>query len=223
MTYIFQNIIGTLRQFLYPLEFRIHQTAWPTDLVGRLAIAIETAMRAATDAARAAETSAKSQEELNKRALNMPPPPDINATIQERFKFLADVGTGLWRMRRNMVPHGSTRMLDARPLEEMRKPFRWLVSTWDTLKESGLEIQDHTGDRYISGQSLKAHFEAAPNLHEDTIIDTIKPIYFEGKIIQMGEVVVGTPDLAETPPVQPASGSTPSKPTTEGSKADLRP
>ena len=99
----------------------------------------------------------------------------------------------------------------------MRKPFRWLVSTWDTLKECGLEIQDHTGDRYISGQSLKAHFEATPNLHEDTIVDTIKPtIYFDGKIIQMGEVVVGTPDMAESQPPQPAPVPAPAKPTTEG-------
>jgi hypothetical protein len=209
------HISALLRQLLIPSEFRIARPAWPVELSDRLAKAIETAARAAVDSACAVEAAAKAQEEAAKRRLELPPPPDINATIQERLKFLADVGTGLWRMRRNMVPSDFRNLLDARPLEEMRKPFRWLVSTWDVLKENGLEIQDHRGDRYISGQSLKAHFEAAPDLHEDIIIETIKPtIYFGGKVIQMGEVVVGTPDLAEAqqsqstsvPPKSPPSG-----------------
>jgi hypothetical protein len=201
-----------LRQFLIPCEFRIARPAWPAQLRERLAVAFETA-------ARAVEAAAKTQEEAAKRQIKLPLAPDPAAPFQERLKFLADVGTGLWRMRRNMVTPGTSRLLDARPLEEMRKPFRWLVSTWDTLKESGLEIQDHTGDRYISGQSLKAHFEAAPDLHEDTIIDTIKPtIYFDGKIIQMGEVVVGTPDLAEAQPPKPTPtiSPAPSRPPPEG-------
>jgi hypothetical protein len=211
------SIPSALRQFLIPREFRIARPAWSVQLGERVAKAIETAARAAADSARAVEAAAKAQEEAAKRQLELPPAPDINATLQERLKFLADVGTGLWRMRRNMVPPGAGRLLDARPLEEMRKPFRWLVSTWDTLKESGLEIQDHTGDRYISGQSLKAHFEAAPDLHEDTITDTIKPtIYFDGKILQMGEVVVGTPDLAEAQQPQSSPAPSPAKSPTGG-------
>ena len=120
-----------------------------------------------------------------------------DAELRERLRFLADVATGLWRIRRNMVDRSAGRLADARPLDEMRKPCRWLVSTWDALQRHGLEIQDHSGDRYVAGQSLKAHFEAAPELHEDTITDTIMPtIYFNGEVIQMGEVVVGTPDMA---------------------------
>ncbi len=95
----------------------------------------------------------------------------------------------------------------------MCKLFHWLQDAWDTLEENGLEIQDHTGDRYISGQALKAHFEAAPDLAEDTIIDTIKPtIYLDGRIIQMGEVVVGTPDLAAPPSSEPPAPTQPSAP-----------
>lgn len=211
----FDYSLSSLRQILFPREFRITRSAWSLELTERMAKSIEASIRASVAAARAAEAAAKAQEQAARRQLESPPIPDISATLQERLKFLADVGTGLWRMRRNMVPPGTSRLLDARPLEEMRKPFRWLVSTWDTLKESGLEIQDHTGDRYISGQSLKAHFETAPDLHEDTIIDTIKPtIYFDGKIIQMGEVVVGTPDLAQSQSSHPtlASFAAPEKP-----------
>jgi|GEM_PF-860063 len=214
---ILQSAVSDLRQMLFRREFRIARPAWPVELGDRLAKAIETAARAAVDSARAVEAATKAQEEAAKRQLDLPPAPDINATLQERLKFLADVGTGLWRMRRNMVPTDFHNLQEARPLEEMRKPFRWLVSTWDALKENGLEIQDHRGDRYISGQSLKAHFEAAPDLHEDTIIDTIKPtIFFDGKIIQMGEVVVGTPDLAGAAEPQSQSAPDPAKPTSGG-------
>lgn len=206
------NLLGSLHQLLYPREFRIGRPGWPADLSARLAQAIEAAARAAQDAAKAREEASLRQDEPAATA-------QLQAALQERLKFLADVGTGLWRMRRAMVPPDSGRLLDARPREEMRKPFRWLVSTWDALKESGLEIQDHTGERYISGQSLKAHFEAAPDLAEDTIIDTIKPtIYLDGQIIQMGEVVVGTPDLAAAPSPQPAAPppADPAKPPSGG-------
>ena len=200
------HLLGDLRQLLYPREFRIGRPGWPADLSVRLAQAIE-------GAARAAQETAKAQQEAARRQPEPAATAELQAALQERLKFLADVGTGLWRMRRAMVPPDSGRLLDARPREEMRKPFRWLVSTWDALKESGLEIQDHTGDRYISGQALKAHFEAAPDLPEDTIIDTIKPtIYFDGRIIQMGEVVVGTPDLAAAPSSEPPAPTQPSAP-----------
>jgi hypothetical protein len=204
MTTPLKNMNSGFRQLMYPREFRISPSVWPAELSERLGVAVENAARAAAEAARAAEAAATAQEQAAKKQLELPPAPDIKATLQERLKFLADVGTGLWRMRRNMVPPGTTRLIEARPREEMKKPFNWLASTWEVLRENTLEIQDHTGDRYLSGQPLKAHFEAAPDLHEDTIIDTIKPtIYFDGKIIQMGEVVVGTPDLVDDVEQQP--------------------
>jgi hypothetical protein len=112
-------------------------------------------------------------------------------------------------MRRNMVPAGTIRLLEARPMEEVRKPFRWLVSVWDALKENGLEIQDHTGDRYLSGQAIKVQaYDPAPELKEETVIDTIKPsIYLNGRMIQIGEVVVGTPDEPESQSPKPPTSS----------------
>ena len=88
--------------------------------------------------------------------------------------------------------------MEARPVDGMRKSFNWLVSVWDVLKENGLEIQDHTGSVYREGQDLKVPaFEPTPGLNVDTVIDTIKPsIYLDGRMIQMGEVVVGTPEAA---------------------------
>lgn len=179
-------MIEKLRQLLFPPEFRIHQASYSEDKRALLKPAIEHFLK------------------------NWPPPaPPVLPVPKQappRLLFLADVATGLWRMRRNMVPLDSRRLMDARPIEVMQKPYRWLVSVWEVLKENGLEIQDHTGDSYNSGQSLKAPaFEPVPGLQEETVIDTIKPsIYLDGKMIQMGEVVVGIP---ETPDSGPTSSS----------------
>src|SRR4051794_21921431 len=85
-------ILTVLRQLLVPREFRIAKSAWPAQLRERLAKAIDDAMRAATESARSVEAAAKAQEEAAKRQGLLPPDPDNKATLQERLKFLADVG-----------------------------------------------------------------------------------------------------------------------------------
>lgn len=216
----FNPRLHTFRQLLFHREFRISRSAWPVALRERLANAVETATHAAAEFARASEAAAKAQEAATKRQLDLRPAPDIASTLKPYLERLAVAGTGLWRTRRNLVPPGFGRLLEKRPMDGMRKPFQWVDSTWEKLKEMGLEIRDHTGDAYISGQSIKAHFEPPPadlNLHEDTIIDTITPtIFFEGKIIQMGEVVVGSPDLSEESPASPPAAAPPAKPSPGG-------
>lgn len=214
MISMLKNFIGTLRQLLYPFEFRISKSAWPPQLSERLAKAIGTAALAVAEAAKANKAAAIAQEAAAKQKIKLPLPPDATATLQDRLKYLADVGTGLWRMRRAMVQPGWVKLLDARPMTEMQRPFRWLESAEKRFKEFGLEIQDHNGDRYISGQSLEATFQPAPDLHEDMIVETILPtIYFDKKRIQMGNVIVGTPDLEE-PESSKQPATTPPPPTT---------
>ncbi len=187
--------IQPLRQLIFPQEFRIYRSAYPEEVRGQLTRAIEHFMK------------------------NWPPPvgpPPPPPQDPQRLLFLTDIGTGLWRMRRSMVPTNSVRLMDARPEDEMRKPFRWLVSIWDVLKASGLEIQDHTGDLFDSGQALKAPaFEPTPGLKEETVISTIKPsIYYNGKMIQMGEVVVGTPETPDSGLAKPLSSPSSNNPKT---------
>ena len=169
--------LHSFRQYLVPAEFRIQAGAYSKDVRTDLTKAVEHFMK------------------------NWPPPvvaPSPVARDSGRLLFLADVGTGLWRLRRTMIPADSPRFMEARPLEGIRKSFNWLVSVWDVLKENGLEIQDHTGNVYREGQDLKVPaFEPTPGLTVETVINTIKPsIYLDGKMIQMGEVVVGVPDAA---------------------------
>lgn len=65
----------------------------------------------------------------------------------------------------------------------------------DIFKKQDIEIHEHTGESYNDGLSMRAlHFEEMDNLAKGTmkIIETVKPsIYYKGKVIFNGEVIVG--------------------------------
>lgn len=104
---------------------------------------------------------------------------------------LADLVTGLWRLREKMLD-GET----GKPLDEMRRAFRHLEACWDILAQAGVQVQDHSRSQYDPGISLKVvAFQPTPGLDCETVIETLKPtVYLNGQRIQLGEVVVGTPE-----------------------------
>jgi hypothetical protein len=162
------NPWSSLRQLGYPREFRIAPAVWPSGLLSVL------------------EKLAQTLRDQHRQA------PDESPEAQrERVRFLADVGTGLWRLRQKMLQPGTER-----PLEEMRRAYRHLESTWDALAQAGVEIQEHTGAPYDPGMSLKViAFQPTPGINREKILETIKPtIYLKNQPIQMGEVIVGTPE-----------------------------
>ncbi|MBN2547793.1 MAG: hypothetical protein JXB15_01445 [Anaerolineales bacterium] len=127
--------------------------------------------------------------------------------FKEQMRLLADMGTGLWRLRQKLLQPGSDQ-----PLEEVRRAYRHFQSVWDTLQESGVTIIDHTNQPYDSGLDLKVvTFETHPGIQREVVSETIKPsIYYERDsnrwLIQMGEVIVATPVIpvsTETPPQEP--------------------
>ena len=65
----------------------------------------------------------------------------------------------------------------------------------DIFKKQEIEICEHTGTAYNDGLSLKVlHIEEIDGLPEGKmqIIETIKPsVYLKGKVIFLGEVIVG--------------------------------
>jgi hypothetical protein len=105
-------------------------------------------------------------------------------------KPLADLGTHLWRLRGRMVVEET-----GEPKEEVRRAYRYLQSAWQDLMEMGIEIQDHVDCEYAPGMALKVlAFEPQEGITSETIVEVIKPsIYFQGKVIQMGEVIVAMP------------------------------
>ena len=159
------SILGALRQLQYPAEFRIDA---PDPWTGAASLLKELKPPAAASAR-------------------------LPETPEPQKRLLADVGTGLWRLRQKMLKPGSTQ-----PLAEMRKPYRHLESVWDALAQAGVEIHDYTDRPFDQGLSLKViAYQPTPGLSRQRIIETIKPsIYLRGSMLQIGEVVVGTPEAA---------------------------
>lgn len=162
------SIISNLRQFKFPKEFRIPPPTWPKDIISALEI-------------------------LNNKIQDLQQI-DIEApatTEKEKNQFLSDVATGLWRLRQKMIKPGTSQ-----PLAEMNRAYRHLESIWDTIVQAGIDIIDHTGNLFDTGMSIKViAFQPTKGLSREKIIETIKPsVYHNEKRIQMGEVIVGTPE-----------------------------
>lgn len=118
--------------------------------------------------------------------------------FKEQTRRMADIGTGLWRLRQRMIQPGTDQ-----PLEEFRRTYRHVQSIWDVLLEAGYTIQDHTDQPFDIGMDLKViTYEQKDGIEREMISETIKPsIYYqrEGKSwrLQMGEVIVATPSSEE--------------------------
>jgi hypothetical protein len=121
------------------------------------------------------------------------PPLAAKEAARDDHHLLGDVATGLWRLRQKLVDPET-----GRPRDETRRAYRHLEATWDALAQGGIEIRDHTGERVPSGGVYVLRtiaFQPTPGLQRETVIETVKPsIYLRGRMIQVGEVVVGTPE-----------------------------
>lgn len=108
---------------------------------------------------------------------------------------LPDLCTGLWRLRRRMTGPGTDR-----PVEEMKRPFRHLESVWSTLAEAGVEIRDHTDEDVPAHGSLGLSvlaYQPMPGFTSERVIETVRPsVYVGGQLVQMGQVIIGTPENA---------------------------
>jgi hypothetical protein len=59
-----------------------------------------------------------------------------------------------------------------------------------------VKIYDHTGEEFDAGRSIKVlAYQPTPGLTRERVTDTIKPtIYVHDDLVQIGEVIVGTPE-----------------------------
>lgn len=129
-------------------------------------------------------------------------------------RLLADLGTGLWRMKQRMVDPQT-----GDPLEQMRRPYRHLESMWDAFDRARIHIHDHTGEplpeRGFPGLKVVQRVPT-PGLTREHITETIKPtISLKGSganpdlVIQMGEILVGIPEHASGEHTVRMDGDTP--------------
>ncbi|KUL24360.1 hypothetical protein [Streptomyces regalis] len=108
---------------------------------------------------------------------------------------LLGAAIGIWRALRKLDQSAGT--LSAADLRQVR---RQVHASRQALADDGLEIQEHDGLPFDSGQSLEALvFQDEPGLDREVVLETVRPsVYFRGERIQMGQVVVGRP----APPVK---------------------
>ena len=153
---------ASLRQYRFPKEFRIGEPVWQEDIRVQMQKIVE---------------------------LLRTPPPDV--PNKPNVRLLADLATGLWRLRSKMVQPGT-----GQPLDSMTRAYRHFESVWDALAGEGVKVYDNTGEPFNRGKALLVRaFQPMPGLGRETIVETVKPtIFFKGDLIQPGEVIVGTPE-----------------------------
>jgi len=108
----------------------------------------------------------------------------------EVVKALVELATNAWRARRKLVNSDT-----GEPHPEMKGAVRHIDAQLREFSELGIEIRDMQGRAFDTGMALKVvSFEPQAGLSKEEIIETIRPtIAWNGKLIQMGEVIVGTP------------------------------
>jgi hypothetical protein len=104
-------------------------------------------------------------------------------------RSVADVATSVWRLRARMT---------ALP-ERTRSTMRHVEMAWDALEQAGVEIRDHLHEPFDPGLSINVvAFQPTPGLAREQVVETIRPsVYVHDRVVQLAEVIVGTPSEAE--------------------------
>ncbi|HVT04952.1 MAG TPA: hypothetical protein VHL58_16435 [Thermoanaerobaculia bacterium] len=105
------------------------------------------------------------------------------------------MATSVWKARRRLRDNVSGELQD-----ELRRVSRHLESAMEAMRELGLEVKDHTGQAFDYGLLLKVvATQRTPGIYKEYVIETIRPtIYWQEQIVQIGEVVIATPDGTES-------------------------
>src|SRR5260370_33600158 len=103
---------------------------------------------------------------------------------------MTNVATNIWKARVKMLVAASGEVR-----EEMKRVYRHVEAALEGMLEMGLEVKDHTGDAFDYGLPLKViTAQPTPGITRESVIETIKPtIYWQQRLIQIGEVVIATP------------------------------
>lgn len=125
------------------------------------------------------------------------PPP---STREEHLRFeirstlIVDLANVAWALQRK-----SCDPITNERKEEFRPIARHIDQLSEYLEEFGVKIQNHTNEPFDSGQSLEViAFQPTAGISRDVVVETIRPtVYLKGIRIQMGQVVVATPEQTQ--------------------------
>jgi len=115
--------------------------------------------------------------------------------VETAAPALSLLATEAWRIKQRILNStGETK-------GEMKRFLRHINAMYEAFSLMEIEIKDHTGDDFDYGIPLRvAATQPIQKLEKPKIIETLKPtIYWHKKMIQSGEVVVGTPLDPNTP------------------------
>jgi hypothetical protein len=113
--------------------------------------------------------------------------------IRTRPTIWADIANAVWNLdQRSRDPETSERKDGFRPIA------RHIDRLNECLAEIGIEIQSHTNNAFDSGQSIEVlAFQPTAGITMDVVIETVRPtIYLKGHRVQLGQVIVATPECS---------------------------
>ncbi|MBC9727899.1 hypothetical protein [Streptomyces sp. TRM68367] len=181
------RLAGWYRQWKHPPEFRIAperlNAGQRERIAGHLAV-LDTAL---ADLASAHAELSSAQAAARRSAASATTPAEQVDTAR-----LAEAATGVWKAERKLERQDDGVGKTSRQISRSVRMARQALQEGIELK-----IQDHDGDDYDPGLSLRVlSVEDDPALTREVVLETFLPsIYFRGRLIQMGEVVVGRPPL----------------------------
>lgn len=158
------RLLVAIRQRMHPPEFRIGEPLWTR------------------------ETADELGEALRRLAVETPAVPGAGLSDAQ----IIIIGTKVWRLRNEII-----KQADGPQTTSLRYATTYLNALWEQLSDTGIEIRDHTGEAVprtgVYMLKIVAH-QPMDGIRHQRVIETLKPtIYFNEKILQIGEVVVGTP------------------------------
>lgn len=126
----------------------------------------------------------------------------IHVVLPPQFvKMMIAVATNAWQLKTRMTEGEGGEIK-----EEFKRLYRHVEAIFDSFVPLGLEVKDRTGEAFDYGLPEKViTSHPTPGITKERVIETKKPtIYFRGKILQAGEVVIATPESpsSSTQPLQ---------------------
>jgi hypothetical protein len=122
------------------------------------------------------------------------PTQDNPVRLEFRSTLIVDLANVAWALQRKSCdPVTNERK------EEFRPIARHIDQLSEYLEELGVKIQNHTNELFDSGQSLEViAFQPTAGISRDVVVETIRPtVYIKGIRIQMGQIVVATPEQTQ--------------------------
>lgn len=110
---------------------------------------------------------------------------------------LTTLATQVWRARVRIIDPET-----GEPREEMRRIHRHVEGAYEAFSQLGLTINDWVNQPYDAGLPVKVlTFQPTPDLQRDTVLEAVRPtVIWKDRLLQMGEVIVGTPQNTEAKP-----------------------